>query len=129
VERGFEIPDDALNIALHEFAHCIMIENISGPVPGLFFNRKEWNQLMQIGRDKMNSINKGEIITLRKYGGTNTMEFFAVSIENFFERPEHCRDNLPQLYSHLCLLLNQDPIIASDPVIKKSTHWLRLFGS
>lgn len=129
VERGFEIPDDALNIALHEFAHCIMIENISGPVPGLYFNRKDWNQLMLIGRNKISRMNNGEEMTLREYGGTNTMEFFAVSIEHFFERPEHCRDNLPQLYSHLCLMLNQDPINGTDPVINKSTNWLSRFVS
>ena len=46
---------------------------------------------------------------LRPYACTNVHEFFSVAIENFFERPEAFRATLPDLYSILVRLLNQDP--------------------
>lgn len=47
---------------------------------------------------------------LRSYASTNQQEFFAVCVEHFFEASKSFRENLPQLYSHLCILLNQDPL-------------------
>lgn len=45
----------------------------------------------------------------RNYATTNEMEFFAVALENFFENPDHFRQELPQLYHHMTIPLNQDP--------------------
>ena len=46
----------------------------------------------------------------RKYAGTNTFEFFAVAVEYFFEVPEELKNELPNLYQYLTLLLKQDPV-------------------
>ncbi len=37
------------------------------------------------------------------------MIFFAVAVENFFERSEQFKVEIPELYSVLTKLLNQDP--------------------
>ena len=39
----------------------------------------------------------------------NEHEFFAVAVENFFERPQEFKNAIPELYSILSKLLNQDP--------------------
>ena len=46
---------------------------------------------------------------MRAYGGRNMHEFFAVCVEHFFEAPVEFKNRLPDIYNHLCFLLNQDP--------------------
>jgi Mlc titration factor MtfA (ptsG expression regulator) len=48
---------------------------------------------------------------LDKYAATNFQEFWAVSVETFFEKPLQMKTNEPVLYNSLCDLLNQDPLI------------------
>ena len=42
-------------------------------------------------------------------------EFFAVSIEHFFEDPKGMVKNIPDLYETLKILLNQDPLVLLEP--------------
>ena len=51
---------------------------------------------------------------LRKYALTNKEEFFAVAVENFFERPAAFKTALPELYSILAKLLKQDPTVLAS---------------
>ena len=116
VERGYEIPDDAVNIALHEFGHCLAIENFSRYYFENFFSERDWDLYKEKAVKKLQIIQNKENIVIRAYGGTNLMELFAVSIENFFERPQYFKDNIPDYYNSLSNLLNQDPINKSNPV-------------
>jgi len=45
---------------------------------------------------------------LGSYAATNYQEFWAVCVENFFERPSTFKIQLPELYDAICKLLNQD---------------------
>ena len=36
VKRGFKISDDALNLCIHEFGHCLIIENPKRKYIGIF---------------------------------------------------------------------------------------------
>jgi MtfA peptidase len=47
---------------------------------------------------------------LDTYGATDPAEFFAVSVEAFFERPRALRARHPRLYAELQKYFNQDPI-------------------
>ncbi|MEP4532261.1 MAG: zinc-dependent peptidase, partial [Cyclobacteriaceae bacterium] len=47
----------------------------------------------------------------RAYGGVSQAEFFAVAVENFFERPKEFKAYHSVLYQTMCKLLKQDPII------------------
>tara|TARA_R110000765_G_scaffold9911_3_gene30825 strand:+ start:227 stop:403 length:177 start_codon:yes stop_codon:yes gene_type:complete len=44
---------------------------------------------------------------IRKYGGTNEAEFFAVASEYFFERPDLLKKKHPELYKVLVECFNQ----------------------
>ena len=44
---------------------------------------------------------------IRKYGGTNEAEFFAVASEYFFERPDLLKKKHPELYGMLVKCFNQ----------------------
>jgi hypothetical protein len=50
----------------------------------------------------------------RPYACTNTHEFFSVAIENFFERSVRFKAELPELYSILVTMLNQDPVLMNE---------------
>ena len=44
----------------------------------------------------------------------NLEEFFAVSVESFFERPVAFKKNMPELYACMCNLLNQDTFLLEE---------------
>ena len=47
---------------------------------------------------------------LDTYGATDPVEFFAVSVEAFFERPRALRARHPKLYAELQKYFQQDPV-------------------
>ena len=46
---------------------------------------------------------------LRQYAGTNPAEFFACSVEAFFEKPIEMKKKAPELYNQLAEFFNQKP--------------------
>ena len=44
------------------------------------------------------------------YGLKNSQEFWAESVELFFEKPERLKRCYPNLYNAIMQLLNQDPV-------------------
>src|SRR5437773_12449217 len=53
------------------------------------------------------------------YGATDPVEFFAVSVEAFFERPRALRTYHPKLYAELQNYFRQDPVEYSA----EQTYW------
>lgn len=106
---GYIYPTDSINLGLHEMAHALRLENIIYNEEYDFFDESLIEQL----DDYANRICSSEEFTddyfLREYACTNVHEFFAVSVENFFERPVKFKSTLPELYAILVKLLNQDP--------------------
>jgi hypothetical protein len=47
---------------------------------------------------------------LGEYAAVNYHEFWAVSVETFFENPVCLRQDLPDLYQAMVILLRQDPL-------------------
>lgn len=107
---GYADGSDGFNLGLHEMAHALKLEN------GIF--NREYNFLDEeilaqwtiIARNTMEEIRQGTESFFRKYGGTSMDEFFAVAVENFFERPVAFKKEHPQLYKFTVLLLRQDPV-------------------
>lgn len=107
--EGFADPDDRINLALHEMAHVLKLSVFHGKEFDKMFKEyiHEWLDISQAEFDRMQ---KGNESTLRRYAGVNMHEFFAVSVEHFFEDPEDFCQQLPDIYNHLCVLLNQNPL-------------------
>jgi hypothetical protein len=106
--EGYDDPDDKYNLGLHEMAHALKISVTNGTSFDIEFASYLDNWL-EIGSVEFQKMNKGNPSFLRKYGGTNMHEFFAVCVEHFFEVPEEMQHHLPDIYNHLCVLLKQDP--------------------
>ena len=116
IEKGFSIPNDALNLCLHELGHCLFFENLKGAYSNLIFKRKDLKEWKERALNKMNKINSNENVVLRDYASTNFMEFFSVSLESFFEQTSHFKNNEPDLYFVMVRLLKQDPLKKSNPL-------------
>ncbi|WP_224489881.1 zinc-dependent peptidase [Robertkochia flava] len=120
VEMGFVVPTEGANLAIHEFGHCLILENrICGIIKKILHPRqlKSWEHL---GLKQLVRIRRGQSVLFKRYAGTNLMELFSAALENFFEKPYAFYAENPDLYKSMCLLLKQDP---RDP--KRPTEFLR----
>ncbi|MBP6310813.1 MAG: zinc-dependent peptidase [Flavobacteriales bacterium] len=100
---------DGSNLGLHEMAHALWLENKIDNAESDFLEPTKlarWKELALIEADL---INKGSSSLFRKYAASNQAEFFAVAVENFFERPKAFKQELPEIYITLASLLKQDP--------------------
>lgn len=118
--KGYDNYHDGDNVGLHEMAHALAYVNFNvdeGRDDG-FHNR--FLRFSGIGREvfeNMQSDYSGGF--LGRYAASRYEEFWAVCVENFFERPTSFKIQLPELYGAMCWLLNQDtlnPDILLSPV-------------
>lgn len=117
VQNGYFIPNDAVNVALHEMAHCLEKENKFRNLFRSFFDANKWQNWAVKAAQKMEIIRQRENIFLKNYGGQNMEEMFAVCVETFFEKPDEFETYLPELYQTMAVLLNQDPRFPNDPIL------------
>ncbi|GEQ86898.1 hypothetical protein ULMS_24060 [Patiriisocius marinistellae] len=109
IHHAFENNTDKHNTPVHEFVH--LLDKLDGETDGIPERLLEhkyiipWTKLMH---DEMESINNNES-DIRKYGGTNQGEFFAVVSEYFFERPDLFEKKHPELYQMLVRCFQQKP--------------------
>src|SRR5690348_3571570 len=114
VQSGAADPADGKNVVLHEFAHQLDYENFAADgTPALATRQQQlaWREVMRTEFAWLRAADETGIPTLLDtYGATNAAEFFAVSIEAFFERPTMSRSQHPRLYSELKNYFRQDPV-------------------
>jgi Mlc titration factor MtfA (ptsG expression regulator) len=107
--NGYIYPTDSINLGLHEMAHALRLENIIYNEEYHFFDAALIEQLDNFAKRICFSDEFANDHFLREYACTNVHEFFAVAVENFFEQSVKFRSTLPELYSILAKLLNQNP--------------------
>ncbi len=117
VKEGYVIPDDAMNVALHEIAHALQEENKFRMLFTKFFTDYNMESWTKVAAKKMKVIRMGQNTFMKDYGGINMLEMFSVCIETFFEQGEAFKENLPELYDKVAVLLNQDPLRGEEPVM------------
>lgn len=108
--HGYSNKKDNINVAVHEMAHAVVYNN--------FFAQYGTDSHFRLNYEKFSSSTGpilADVITnrrsyLRSYAFSNLHEFWAVSVEAFFENPAGLKTNMPDLYEALCRVLNQDPI-------------------
>ena len=110
VRHGLVNPHDGHDTTLHELAHVLdAADGWFDGTPELHQGRdyQAWSAVLgrayaQLQRSPQRGI-------VRAYGATNEAEFFAVSTEAFFERPEALKRDDPQLYEQLKRFYRSDP--------------------
>jgi hypothetical protein len=106
---GVKNQEDGRNLGLHEMAHAFHIENSFKINSMGSLEAEAWANWEQITDRELAKMSEGEPHFFRAYAATNSHEFFAVAIENFFEKPAAFRSYLPEVYQSLQKLLNLDP--------------------
>lgn len=118
---GLKNPKDGYNILFHEFAHGLCIQAmLSGED---ILNDSLFKRWMKSCSNYLDEIEQGKKIFLREYAFTNYQEFFAVSVESFFERSEEYVSSFPEHYQNMCTLLNQNTIHTGNPIIQNRTTY------
>lgn len=112
VVSGLENPHDGHDTATHEFAH--VLDRVDGSFDGAPELRahehyRAWADVMTHHYDRLRDGKAAERKVLRKYGGTNEAEFFAVATESFFEKPDQMRKRTPDLYEEMKRFYGFDP--------------------
>jgi len=107
---GYINPNDSRNLGLHEMAHALRLENIIRNEEFNFFDDTLLEQFDDYAKQVCDHAENGGPLFFRPYACANVHEFFAVSVENFFERPAAFNEQLPGLYLVLSKLLNLDPL-------------------
>lgn len=108
LRQGFINGNDAHNTGIHEFVHLVdKMDGTFDGVPEIILERKftnEWMQLMQNTIAQMKQTGSD----INMYGATNTVEFFAVISEYYFEQPDRLKTNHQQLYEMLCRIYRME---------------------
>jgi hypothetical protein len=109
VMDGLDRETDGLNLLLHEFAHALWLEHqFIGQASGILDPR--WvSAFEELAEREIQEVEDNEHHFFRKYAFSNKEEFFAVAVENFFERSYLFRKQFPDLYVVLSNLLKQNP--------------------
>ncbi|MET2984156.1 zinc-dependent peptidase [Aureibaculum conchae] len=116
VKKGFEISDDALNLAIHEFGHCLIFENAARSNFSRIFKKNAFIKWKKHAYKKYLKMKSNQSNVLREYAGSNLIELFSVALEAFFEKPNYFYKHEPELYLSMAVLLNQDPRNKSNPL-------------
>jgi Mlc titration factor MtfA (ptsG expression regulator) len=110
---------DGNNVGLHEMAHALAYVNFTVHEGSDHEFKTRYIQFKEAVTPIFEKVRAGETAFLGEYASTNYEEFWAVSVEHFFERPQLFKDRMPELYKAMCTLLNQDllrPGVLIEPV-------------
>ncbi|WP_018344912.1 zinc-dependent peptidase [Cytophaga aurantiaca] len=114
--EGAAVQNDGIHVGYHEMAHALKIEDATlHDMEHCFMNRTALHNFHRYANERIKNF-KG-VSFMRDYAFSNSEEFFAVSIEYFFETPAQLRKNEPEVYNYLKLILNLDPMIHQNPVV------------
>lgn len=106
--EGYAHGTDGINLGLHEMAHALKLENAIKNLEYDFIDWEVFKAFDKAAWEEMYRIYDGESNFFRKYAGSNREEFWAVAVENFFERPAEFQAYDAYLYRLMCEMLQQD---------------------
>ena len=113
VQEGAAHPHDGANVVMHEFAH--QLDQATGaangaPYVGRGALQRDWARVMnQEFNALVARLASEEPSLIDPYAATSPAEFFAVTTELFFERPDALAAERPALYEQLKRCYRLDP--------------------
>ncbi len=105
---------DGHNVVLHEFAH--QIDDLSGYTDGAPTLNKgqsfaDWERVfIKAYKRHVRNVEQRRKTVIDPYGAEGHQEFFAVSVEVFFEKPGILKREEPAVYEQLSELFQLDPM-------------------
>lgn len=108
--NGIADEKDGVNLGIHEVAHALKLENqIYYNDESEFFNPTVYHSFLLAANQEIQKIKAGSPTVFRSSASLNEDEFFAVSLETFFEMPHEFFEYNAELYGVLVRLMRQDP--------------------
>ena len=98
------------NVGLHEMGHALAYVTFITETEEDKHFKKEFKNFSKVARPIFASMQGGNRNLLGEYAAVNYHEFWAVSVETFFENPVCLKHELPVLYEAMVSLLRQDPL-------------------
>ncbi len=102
------------NVGLHEMGHALAYVNFVTRTEEDKHFKNEFINFSKVARPIFTAMQEGNKNLLGDYAATNYHEFWAVSVEVFFENPVQFRHELTDLYEAMAHVLNQDPLSFSS---------------
>lgn len=119
IARDIALHGNGQNVVIHEFAHQLDSDDgIAGGRPAFPdpADVRAWQNIAARELERLRSGDAGTI--LDEYGAENPAEFFAVSVEAFFEQPAETKRAHPEIYALLSRLFSLDPATWEDERIR-----------
>jgi MtfA peptidase len=116
--KGHEEYTDGVNVGLHEMAHALYFQHVHADIVRSRAFITNFNEVMEEGQE-LYELKRGapsQLFSANAY--KDLQEFWAESVELFFERPSELRRENTELYESLKDILNQDPVNALYPVVQ-----------
>jgi Mlc titration factor MtfA (ptsG expression regulator) len=113
--EGFLDAKDGVNLGIHEIAHALKLANQIESDGEKEFEPQAWAKYKSLVPFELEKVRRGENSLFREAATLNEHEFFAVALENFFERPWEFFNERQELYLAIVQLLKQDPRVWEKP--------------
>jgi hypothetical protein len=107
--KGFEFPSNGQNVGLHEMSHAYYCQNFESRQNTDHDFVSTFSKFNNYGNKVFEAEHKPGNDLYSEYAMKNFQEFWAESVEIFFEKPQVMRSAYPDLYAAISDLLNQDP--------------------
>ncbi|MFT3705882.1 MAG: zinc-dependent peptidase [Agriterribacter sp.] len=108
--EGYKLPDDGQNVGLHEMAHAYYYQNFETDDEADDYFVSQFKRFNTIGKEIFEQEKNNTTPFYSSYALTNFQEFWAESVELFFEKPERFKNGYPALYAVMVKVLNQNPL-------------------
>ena len=114
VASGAANPRDGHDVVLHEFAH--QLDDADGAMDGTpeldgYERYSAWSRIAAEEYTALvEAVERHKKTSIDPHGATNAPEFFAVVVEQFFEKPRSLAARHPELYAELAEFFHFDPV-------------------
>lgn len=114
VQGGIANTADGHDVVLHEFAHQLDAEDGAMDGTPALDGLERYAVWSKIAGDEyaalVDAVAHHQKTSIDSYGATNAPEFFAVVVEQFFEKPVLLSRRHPELYAELSRFFRFDPV-------------------
>jgi hypothetical protein len=109
-----ERASDGQDLVIHECAHKLDAADGSGvglPPLHATMSTRQWARVFQAAYNHLcDELDAGHTTRLDPYAAEDAAEFFAVTSETFFTRPDIVYEDYPDVYAQLAAFYRQDPL-------------------
>lgn len=105
-QEGYRIDHDNHNLGLHEFAHALNFQAMKSNNTSMTIFSDMFSEIMIDIHHPPNAKRLVESEYFRIYAYTNKFEFLAVVLEHFFETPREFKQEFPELFHKVELMIN-----------------------